>query len=145
MTRTNQGGSVASFVLIGGALVLVTVGVLFWARHPQIASVAMPGAMPEIAVAPTQTNEPEKKPEPTPAPKESTKTPTPSPSTTPPPTPTPNPAPKSTPTPVTTPAPTEISHTGPLEMMFIWQLLAAGLLAGSVVALISSYRQRSSL
>ncbi len=168
MRRASESGSVASFVLIGVGLVIITAGVLYWMRQPQLASVA-DNKTPEIAVAPTKTPEEEKKqatptPAPSTTPKESPKstptpkeTPAPTPSKTPAPTPTPSPTPAPTPKPAPVPAPTpapkptpqpsvsEFSQTGPAEVAAVLQLLAAGLLAGSITAVVASYRQRSSL
>ena len=63
--RSNQGGSVASFIIIGVVLVIMTTGVLYWVRHKD-APIARESPTPEVTLpgesAPTDTNKDDAKP-----------------------------------------------------------------------------------
>lgn len=132
MARTNQGGSIVGFVVIGAVLILGSAGLLYWVSHRD----APATKTPEVSV-PTATENSDKEKTETPTTSESdgnkedtdnarTRE-TPSPST-----------PDSTDDEVE-----EIPQTGPADTLM--QLLAIGLLAGLVAAYVRSHKHSSTL
>jgi LPXTG-motif cell wall-anchored protein len=130
MVRTNQGGSVLSFIIIGAVMVLLLAGGAYIVRQQSHRGTLTP--------APTQISK-------TPAPsgnKPATSTPQKPADKKPQSAPTPQPSPALTPQPVpsspSTPATSQLPHTGPAETMS--SLLAVGLLTGVSVAYLRSRR-----
>jgi hypothetical protein len=136
MARTNQGGSIVGFVIIGAVLVLGSAGLLYFVSHRDVSSVKTP----EVSVpATTKTDEKtsdEKKPEtPTNSESDTNKDTT-----------------NSAPTNETQSQPTANSNTSTVEQIpqtgpadtFV-QILVVGLLAGVGVAFVRSYKHRSTL
>ena len=126
MVRTNQGGSVLGFIIIGVVLALLFIGGAYIIRQQVERSVTSgPIKAPE-----------EQKPQPQPQPPQNDKQPDKTPDTT-------------TPLPQTPPSPTpstknELPKTGPAETAGV--LLALALLAGASASYVQSRRQlRSSL
>ena len=58
--RSNQGGSVASFIIIGVVLVIMTTGVLYWVRHKD-APIARESPTPEVTLPGDETKTDESK------------------------------------------------------------------------------------
>ena len=132
--RSNQKGAVASFIVIGVILVIVTAGVLYWVRHKDEPSVAeKPGTTSQPVTTPAKDDDKTSQPE--------TTTTTPAGGTTAPETTTPSTS-ATTPS-TTTPSVTSLSQTGPADTAM--ELLALGALAATVASFIRSRNLRSSL
>lgn len=116
MASSNQGGSILSFLVIGGALAALLIGGTYLVQQRATQSTA---DQSPVAVQPTNQSpkEDEKK---TPPPAEEKKE-----------------APKAAPQ-TTTPPATELPKTGPAEM--ISSIIGAGLLSGVLVAYARSRR-----
>ena len=128
MVRSNQGGSVLSFLIIGGALVVLLVGGVYFARTHANDTIAQATSDQKQSHKSDETtapkpNEEEAKPKP-----EATK---PEVST-----------PKPQPAPVT-PRPAQLPQTGPAETFMA--MLAIGLLTGTSVAYYRSRQHRLTL
>ena len=130
--RSNQTGSIASFIVIGVVLVILTAGTLYWARHKDTSSVSeKPGTTSQPVTTPGDADDKTSQPDTTDtAPTGDTTTPQ---STT----------PDTTTTPVATPSVTSLSQTGPADTAM--ELLALGALAATVASFIRSRNLRSSL
>lgn len=127
--RFNQLGSVASFIIIGVVLVLVTTGILYWVQHKDA-----PVVREETPVVTTPETEQT-------APKEEKNTDKEQEST--PPVASDTPATTTEPTPEPAPTVTTLSQTGPADTAF--QLIAVGALAVTAISFARSRQLRSSL
>lgn len=105
MVRTNQGGSVLSFVVVGIILVGLVIGGVYGVR--QLLSQPQPSEQTPVATQPEKTQQPQ---ESAPKPEEKTEAPVETKPET-------APQPQSTPAPIGTPAPAvnELPRTGPAE------------------------------
>jgi cytoskeletal protein RodZ len=126
--RFNQIGSVASFIIIGVVLVLVTTGILYWAQHKDA-----PAAREETPVVTTPETE-----EATPKEEKNTDNEEASPPAT-----SSEPAATPEPTPEVAPTVTTLSQTGPADTAF--QVMALGALAVTIAGFVRSRKLRSSL
>jgi cytoskeletal protein RodZ len=129
MVRTNEGGSVLSFAVVGVILAILMIGGVVAVRQQSINS-------RKPAPAPQKVARVDKGKSATPAPSSSNNAPA---------TPTPAPSKSETTTPAPqaaepAPATKELPHTGPLQTLTT--LLAVGLLTGSLVAYLQSRRYR---
>jgi len=126
--RFNQSGSIASFIIIGVVLVLVTTGVLYWVQHKD-APVAREEA-PAVSKPETQKTAPKEE--------KSTKTDEATP-------PTENTPPSTLPEtpPVAALTVTTLSETGPTDTLI--QLIAVGALIATIAGFTRSRKLRSSL
>lgn len=134
MVRANQGGSVLSFLIIGGVLVALLIGGVYFVRSQANESVAQATTdqqkksdMPEEA-APTKTDNKDKKAED----KKTTET-------------KPDTSKKEAPAPTPSPAarPAELPQTGPAET--VAAMLGVSLLVGTATAYYRSRSQRLAL
>jgi len=135
MARTNQGGSIVGFVIIGAVLVLGSAGLLYWVSHRDASPIKTPEVnVPAATEKDGDKNSDQTKPEPsTPdTTKEDTNNA---------PTGETQPTPGSTPT--TDTAVEQIPQTGPADTLM--QLLVVGLLAGTIAAFIRSRQRRFTL
>ncbi len=125
--RFGQLGSVASFIIIGVVLVLVTTGILYWVQHKDapIRKEAPVVTTPESEEAAPKEEKNIDREETAPSDTSST------------------PAPTAEPTPGTAPTVATLSQTGPKDTVF--QLIALGALAVTIGSFVRSRRLRSSL
>lgn len=114
--RTNQGGSVASFVIVGIVLVALVAGGIYTLRHRTATD--------------TPTGVGTNSPAPSPVSSDS-KAPTPSKSAS----PSPSASPQPTESPAPTPAPTDMPATGPSD------LLSSGIIGAILIGSLTSYAQ----
>lgn len=133
--RSNQTGSIASFIVIGVVLVILTAGTLYWVSHKDTPSVAeKSGTTSQPAKTPAKTDDKTAQPnatddstpaaEPTATPQTSASASTSSPS-------------------AAAPSVSSLSQTGPADTAV--ELLAIGALAAAVASFIRSRNLRSSL
>lgn len=132
MARTNQGGSIVGFVVIGAVLILGSAGLLYWVSHRD----APATKTPEVSVpAASENSDKEKTETPTNSDSDTNKEET-----------------DNTQTSETPSQPTssssdqaveQIPQTGPADTLM--QLLAIGLLAGVVAVFVRSHKHRSTL
>lgn len=124
-TRTSQGGSVVSFVVVGIVLVALVIGGIYLLQHrsgsPEVVKTNAPTASTSSSSAPAPSNSK------TPAPSKSAQPATPAPSS--------SPAPTSTPVPTSAPAPENMPATGPSDM------LPGGIMAAILLGLAVAYAQ----
>ena len=132
MVRANQGGSVLSFLIIGGVLVALLIGGVYFVRNQANNTIAQATTdqqkksyMPEEA-APTKTDNEDKKAED----KKATET-------------QPDTSKKEAPAPKPAPRPAELPQTGPAET--IAAMVGASLLVGAATAYYRSRSQRLAL
>jgi LPXTG-motif cell wall-anchored protein len=132
MVRANQGGSVLSFLIIGGVLVALLIGGVYFVRNQANGSVAQATTdqqkksdMPEQA-APAKTDDKDKKAED----KKATET-------------KPDTSKKEAPAPSPAPRPAELPQTGPAET--VAAMMGVSLLVGAATAYYRSRSQRLAL
>jgi cytoskeletal protein RodZ len=135
--RSNQGGSVASFIIIGVVLVIMTTGVLYWVRHKD-APIARESPTPEVTLPGNDVTTDDKKDETksseedkstsSPAPEETTKLESTS-------------STETTPTPQTDDA--ALPTTGPVDTAL--ELIAIGALAIAGISFVRSRNHAASL
>lgn len=138
-TRTNQGGSVASFLVVGVVLVAITLGGIFFVQQRNESgrvatsptpSPSIPGGSPSATQTPPQSSSPStsSSPKPSASPKPSSSS---KPST--------SPVPTSHPSTGTAPA-SDLPATGPTEGLLA--VVPAALLIGAIIGYLKSYRIR---
>lgn len=134
MASSNQGGSILSFLIIGGVLVAGLIGGAYYVQ--QRSNAADSGNAPIVTQPAAQSNDAtDKKPAPATTDEKTAAEPKKEEAKA-------NPAPAATPQPVTPPA-TQLPKTGPAET--ISSLLGIGLLSGMIVAYVRSRRPATTL
>jgi LPXTG-motif cell wall-anchored protein len=127
MARSNQGGSILSFLIIGGVLAVLLIGGAYFVQQQSARSIADKNKTPVATQPAAQSNESADKKN-TPATENKKVAVEPNKE---------GAAPKTAPQPTTPPA-TQLPKTGPAEM--VSSLLGAGLLSGMIVAYVRSRR-----